>query len=298
MKVIQKKTGLLGDLPDDQFDPKLYDRADGAPVVDKTNGGIATQQKQTNVQPNIQLFVKNASAAGYSTKQINDFLSEQQKLQQTVSGGPQGADAVAEIMKQGGSDFISKGKDKDARSAIAETILKMGGVDPYRKAMPLRDLVSEDEDKTLTGATDLLTKIDVASPNFGKEKDVWGGTGPIAQFIPGWLRTEEGRQKIASAEQVRALYQQLISGKVVSEQEAQRLKAFLPAASKTETQNKEDLDRLKKGIDVNIKLFEIGKREGLTPSEAYRKYGQEVIFGKKSDNKSGGGSRFTIESIE
>lgn len=242
-------------------------------------------------------FVQRATAAGYSLKQINDFMAEHNRLRDNMSTSPSGADAVAEVMKQGGSTFVGKGKDKDARSAIAETILKMGGVGKYREAMPLKDLVSDDEDKTLSGATDLLTKIDVAQPNFGPDQDKVGGTGPIAQYIPSWLRTPEGREKIATSEQVRALYQQLISGKVVSEQEAQRLKAFLPAASKTETQNAEDLARLKEGIEINLKIFEKAKREGLTAGEAYRKYGKEFIGGGGTSRKSSG-SRFTIESVE
>lgn len=211
-------------------------------------------------------------------------------------------EAIAQAMKQGGSKFIDKGKDKDARSAIALEIAKMGGVAKYREALPLRDLVTDKENEDLDATTDL--KIDVARSIPGFQEETPGGTGPFAQFIPDYLRSPEGRDKVSNVERIRSTYQKVISGLVVSDREAERLKAFLPAKSKTETQNREDLQRLQNGIDISLQLFEKAKREGLTPNEAYDKYGAETLkkyginlTGSRTPTQTSG-SRFTIEAIE
>ena len=224
----------------------------------------------------IELFRQAAISKGYKPEQVNAFIGSM--------GIPIGTEAVSEIMKQGGSSFINKGKSKDERISIAEEILNSGGLSEYRKALPLTDLADDKEKEGLTATTDLLSKIDRALPSM--QKDTIGGTGPLAQFIPGFLGTTEGREARATPEMVRAAYQQMISGKVVSEQEAKRLARFLPTKGKTETQNREDLQRLKDGIDLNLQLFEKGKREGLTTNEAYTKYGKDILkeqLGKKDE---------------
>jgi len=113
------------------------------------------------------------------------------------------------------------------------------------------------------------------------------GGGPVTRFIPGFARGEAGREEVETVEQVRAAYQQMISGKVLTEQEAKRLKVFLPHMGKTDTQNREDLERLREGIELNLKLFELGKREGLTPDQAYMKYGRQIL----GEQVVGGGDR-------
>lgn len=189
-------------------------------------------------------------------------------------------EAIQQVVTQGGSDFINKGKTKDERMAIAQEVMKAGGMDKYRQLLPLKDLSTEKELTGIQSSVDLKGKIDTSLPNF--EQDTAGGTGPLAQYIPFFLRSPEGREKVAGVEQVRALYQQMISGKVISDREAERLKQFLPTKGKTETNNREDLKRLKDGIDLNLKLFEKGKREGLTANEAYDKYGAEIIGSQRN----------------
>ena len=211
---------------------------------------------------------------------------------------PMGADAVAAAMKGGGSDFINQGKDMSARTAIAETIAKMGGVDKYRQQMPLNALLTQQERDQELATQNLQSAVDTALPNF--QKDELGGTGPLAQFIPGWMRSKAGQDKVANASRVQSLYAQLVSGKVISEPEMQRLSGFLPTAGKTESQNKRDLERLSEGIVKNMKLFEMGKREGLTPNEAYMKYGKEIIgsSGTPVKQKTSGGSKYKIEAVQ
>lgn len=217
--------------------------------------------------------------------------------QSTTPNTPTGADAVAEAMRQGGSQFIQQGKDVAARNAIAETILKLGGVNKYRQQLPLNDLLNPAEKTSETAATDLQREIDYSLPAF--QKDELGGTGPVAQYIPGFLRTPAGREKVADVGKVQALYQQMISGKVVSDREVERLSQFLPTKGKTETQNREDFLRLKKGIEDNLTLFEKAKREGLTPNEAYQKYGSSVIRSDGTPKKqSSGGSKYKIEAVQ
>jgi len=229
-----------------------------------------------------------------------------------VSGTEEGKispmQAIAEVMKQGGSEFVNKGNDKDARSAIAQEIMRMGGVSEYRNVLPLKDLVTEKENEGLTASTDLKAKIAASLPGF--EKDVIGGTGPIAgrifdaPIIGGLLQSlasPETREKRRNAGNIMALYQQMISGKVVSDKEVERLQTFLPSGNKSETQNREDMKRLQDRIDTNFQLFEIAKREGLTTNEAYDKYAKIqnnklVISKPKNTNKSK--TKFSIESIE
>jgi len=125
-------------------------------------------------------------------------------------------EAISLAMKQGGSEFVNKGKTKDERSAIAQEIAKMGGVSGYRNALPLKDLATEAENTGLTASTDLKSKIDRSLPQF--EKDVMGGTGPIAgrlfdiPVLGGVLQSmasPETRSKRADAGQIMSLYHQM-----------------------------------------------------------------------------------------
>ena len=134
-------------------------------------------------------------------------------------------EAISTAMREGGSEFINRGKTKDERAAIAQEIAKMGGVGKYREALPLQDLLSDKESESMRASTDLKSKIDLSLPNF--EKDIMGGTGPLAQFIPGFLRSPQGREKVANVGEITALYQQMISGKVVSDAEVKRLKQWM-----------------------------------------------------------------------
>ena len=129
--------------------------------------------------------------------------------------------AISDAMQQGGSDFVNKGKTLDERTAIAQAIAKLGGVDKYRQVLPLSDLVTEKEGEGLKSSADLKSKLDLSLPNF--LEDTPGGTGPLAQFIPGFLRSPAGREKVADVGEIKALYQQMISGKVVSDKETERV---------------------------------------------------------------------------
>ena len=84
-----------------------------------------------------------------------------------------GAEAVAEVMKQGGSDFINKGKDIASRVAIAESILDSGGVAGYRKLVPLEDLATDKEKDGLADVTSLLSQIERSEKAIGTSP--WGG---------------------------------------------------------------------------------------------------------------------------
>ena len=88
-------------------------------------------------------------------------------------GKPAGAEAVAEVMKQGGSDFINKGKDIASRVAIAESILDSGGVAGYRKLVPLEDLATDKEKDGLADVTSLLSQIERSEKAIGTSP--WGG---------------------------------------------------------------------------------------------------------------------------
>jgi len=249
-----------------------------------------------------EIVIDQAQEFGIDPKIALERYKSQLAVQKAVEDSnkpkfPEGADAVAIAMQQGGGDFINKGKDVGSRNAIAETIARMGGVTKYRDQLPLNDLLTQPERDQELATQNLQSAVDTALPNF--KKDTLGGTGPLAQFIPSFLRSQAGQDKIANASRVQSLYAQLVSGKVISEPEMQRLSGFLPTAGKNESVNKRDLERLSTGIVNNMKLFEKGKREGLTPNEAYTKYGKDIIGtdGTRVKNKSGN-SKYSIESVK
>lgn len=186
-----------------------------------------------------------------------------------------GEDAVAEVINQGGSSLIRKGGSKDERFAIAESILEAGGVDQYKKRLPLRELITEKEIGDLKTQTDLNTMITQALSSFGDKSGI--GTGFFAQLIPGFVAGKTTRAQRRAVESVRSTYQKLISGATVSDAEVKRLSKFLPTSGKTEKQNIEDLQKLQRDININQRIFEIGKREGLTANQAFEEYGRQIF---------------------
>lgn len=89
-----------------------------------------------------------------------------------------GTKAIAAVTAQGGSDLINMGKDKESQKAIAESILKAGGVKAYRDQLP----GSEIKKNILQDVEDLLAA------------DTSGIAGVVRYgFVPG---TEANRQQI------------------------------------------------------------------------------------------------------
>jgi hypothetical protein len=199
-------------------------------------------------------------------------LSEQEFAQRELVG----EDAVAEVIKQGGSDLVRKGGTKDERYAIAESILRSGGIQQYKQQIPLIELITNSEEKDIKTQTDLLQLIDQGVALFSGT-DVKTGTGPFAALIPGFLAGEKTRSLRRVVENVKAQYAKIISGATVSDREMSRLEKFLPTSGKTETENLEDLKQLSKDLMINQLIFEKGKREGLTANQAYSEYGQEIF---------------------
>lgn len=192
---------------------------------------------------------------------------------------PTGNAAIAEVLRQGGADFINKVTNPSQKIAIAEDILRLGGVKAYRNEVPLDSLFDDRQRESAKTASDLLFNIDRAAELFGGG-DKYGGTGPVAQifnqeFNP--FRSENTKEMTRLVEKVRADYQKLISGVAISEQEAKRLSTFLPTKGKNESTNYGDLKALSNGIKANLELFELGVREGLTPNETYKKYGKQIL---------------------
>jgi hypothetical protein len=204
-----------------------------------------------------------------------------------------GVDAISEVAKQGGESILKKYKTVAERSAIAEDILKSGGWDEYRKQVPLESLTTEDEDNELRTTTNLLVTMDRALGALPTGDEI-GGTGPIAGLINENFVSDKTKEMRRAVTDVEKTFLQLISGKVISDKEVARLHDILPKANKTESANVRDIQRLREGINFGIKLFELGKREGLTANQAYDKYGKDlademgVNIGQdnKKDNKS------------
>lgn len=205
-----------------------------------------------------------------------------------------GTEAVAEVIKQGGSELLNQAKDKEARKALAEEIVSMGGVSEYRKQLPIDSLINDAERSEIQKNATLLSQIDQAIPVFSAG-DKSGGTGPIAGLLPGFISPEKTREMRRQVGAITTQFQQLISGKVISDKEVKRLAAFLPNQYKSESENMGDLVKLKSEIEKNMSLFEKAKQEGLTANQAYDKYGKQIIQGqsgtikvkRKSDGKVG-----------
>ena len=205
-----------------------------------------------------------------------DGLLEPLSDEEKMSRGLVGEEAVAEVIRQGGSDLIQKGGTKDERYAIAEGILKSGGISEYKKQIPLIELINDKEETDIQTQTDLLQLIDQGINLFSGQKTKLG-TGPLAALIPGFAAGETTRNLRRSVENVKSQYAKILSGATISDNEMKRLEQFLPSSNKTEQQNLEDLKKLSRDIQINQLIFEKGKREGLTANQAYNKYGKEVF---------------------
>lgn len=197
--------------------------------------------------------------------------------------------AVAQVLKQGGADILNQAKDASSRKALAEEIMRMGGVSEYKKQLPLDSLLTEKERGDIDLATELEAKVDGAISAFSGGNQLMG-TGPLAKLVPGFIAGEQTREMRRQVNDIRAQYQKIISGATVSDAEAARLAKFLPTESKTEAENLGDLQKLARDLKINMEIFEMGKREGLTANEAYRKYGKEV-FARYGQNNEGTNSK-------
>jgi hypothetical protein len=281
MLVRNKSTGKLVYIDPNEFNAQYEQVNDPRYTKDPYANVKATAPQEPDqlgqIQQDLQRGFVGASGNPLQQGRYGDAWEDAQNL---FSKSKSAADVISEVRKQGGGDLIDKARTKDERIAVAQEILDAGGVVAYKQLLPLKELATEKEIAGLEAKTDLLTQINMAQPAMAKEKI--GGTGPIVG-LPGIsaladiFGSPEGREARATPEAVRATYQQMISGKVVSDREAARLKAFLPLKTKTETQNAQDLERLAFRLELNMKLFERAKRENLTPNEAYDKYGKEMV---------------------
>lgn len=263
--------------------------------------GLIRQQKQdenTVIERKMQIAKLNEEVL----KPKNLKMDENGEVtglsaEELAANGPilkKGTQAVSEVLKQGGSDVLNQAKDVNARTALAEEILKTGGVSEYRKQLPLDSLLNDAERTEIQKNATLLSQIDQAIPVFSSG-DKSGGTGPIAGLLPGFISPEKTREMRRQVGAITTQFQQLISGKVISDKEVKRLAAFLPNQYKSESENMGDLVKLKSEIEKNMSLFEKAKQEGITANQAYDKYGKETIQGqsgtikvkRKSDGKVG-----------
>jgi hypothetical protein len=250
----------------------------------KTLAAIFNQEEK-----NLDIANKKADLLGKGYKADGQNLIPLTEAEKQAAGFV-GESAVAEVIKQGGRDFITGGSAAE-RQAIAEEILRSGGVKEYRKLLPLTNLVSTTELNALQDQTDLDVLLSQAINYFENNKS-FTGTGLFAQLVPGAVAGETTREMRRQIETIKALYAKAISGATISDREMKRLATFLPSSGKNEAENLGDLEKLQRDIKINQEIFELGKREGLTSNQAFDKYGKE-IFSKYgvdlgSDEKTNG----------
>jgi hypothetical protein len=242
-------------------------------------------------------------------KMQNQKLKNEQLIKEiermSDSSSLTGQSAVKEVYNQGGRNFLEKSAGtRQERESLAEAIMQAGGYDEFIKNADLLELTSGKEKEALTSQSDLLGKIQRAIQMFSGGDQAMG-TGPLAKFVPGFISGETTREMRRQVENLRADYQKAISGATVSDQEAKRLEAFLPTKGKTEPENLGDLQKLAKDLEINMKIFEIGKRNNLTPNQALKQYGKQIFeqYGVKYpyDAKTGKPDKvdgYIIEKVE
>lgn len=203
-----------------------------------------------------------------------DFQVPLTPVQEKTKAAEKTASAIANVTKQGGAGFLKKLGSKEERAAVAEDIEASGGWNAYKETLPLDVLLDDKESDEVKKQTDLLRVIETAVPLFAQESAT--GTGPLARFIPGFAAGRSTREKREYVSDIQSQFIKAISGATVAEGEVKRLRGFLPDAGKTETENLQNLERLRDGIITNQRLFEIAKRQGITPYEAYVQFGESL----------------------
>lgn len=171
------------------------------------------------------------------------------------------------------------GKDKDARSAQAGAMQKLG-IDGYFKASALPDLLNDKELVAREAATALLNSASsiysqVQNQN-GKTKNVQG-IGPLGQLRPGFLTNTEGKTLKQDIVNLTAAKMKEISGAAISDKEVQRLSKALPQVGDTEGVILTKAKNIADAIEIGLEMQEVAKRERLTLDEAYRKYGTDAF---------------------
>jgi hypothetical protein len=230
---------------------------------------------------------------------IMDYKKTLESSSDTSTGVPSvdmldDATAVARIKNKYGPN-VSLGNTQAERGARAKLLLAK---EANGEKVDYVDLLSEKEYTKLNEATDSLSGVDRGLATLGKygNKSQLGGTGAIIGNInegtlPGAIFIgEKERDMRRAVTDVASAYQKFLSGVAVSAQEMVRLEGLLPSQKKPEDANIADMERLKKGMEINLELDKRAKLNKMTPDEAYKKFGQEVFtqFGEKfpeSQNK-------------
>lgn len=246
-----------------------------------------------------------ATPDDYLITPTGEQFTDEQKAASRLTGEA----AILEVKRQAGDLWktLTKGVSVKNMAAFAEEILRSGGVSEFRKTALFDSLLDETELTEMDQVKDIRQALGTAAASF-ETRTGGPGTGPIAdlplvgKFFD--IFSADTAELKAQAEKVKTMYAQLISGKVISDKEIERLRRFLPDPKKTETRNVQDIERLQKDIQINLELFERGKREGLSANEAFDKYGAEfgLIEGETDTNTvkviSPSGERGTIDRSE
>lgn len=282
-------TGKSYDLPEDSLygDLSVSEREQRR-VFDQMRQDIANQMTPAD------LFAKYGDVVGFNDiisayNQSSPWGPAKESLEELramyeaggVSSVITGDQALQEVMNQGGANLLT-GSTLAERTAQAQAIMKMGGVDAYRQNLDLASLMSEKELSANAALGDFARQVQMSLGDFqGKEGS--GGTGLFAGMLPRPIAGQKARDLRRSASSISSEKIKELSGAAVSEQEAERLSQFLPTRFKSETENTADLQRLANGIAINQELFEIAKRNNLTLTQALYQYGPQV-FEKYGEN--------------
>jgi len=279
----------------DPYTGKSYDLPKGSSygdlsVSEREQQRVFEQMRQdiANRMTPADLFTKYAGVVGF-----NDIMTEynaaspwgpaKESLEELRAmydaGGASsimpGDRALQEVMNQGGARLLT-GSSLAERTAQAQAIMQMGGVDAYRRKLDLPDLLTDKELAADQAMTDLAAQVQAALGKFANQEGP-GGTGLIAGLVPYSFSGERAKSLRRALSGISSEKIKELSGAAVSEQEAARLEGFLPTKWKSETDNYNDLLRLYNGIAINRELFELAKRNNLTPTQALYQYGPEVF---------------------
>lgn len=267
----------------------------------------AVEQAASPFSPELEMTARDKEA-NILAELVN--LSEKQKSSQPTIDPETGLpdysnvdeDTALAIVNKDGRRLLSGGLNE--KKAQAQAILSYGSVDNYLQKAPLSDIYSlktfENEAKADEAGFDLLRRVNAAQAYFqpGASDDFFG-TGNLTGFLAGrkgFLRGGKQREAQAVLGELSAEKINELSGAAVSDQEFQRLKAFIPTATMQEGEVASQLDKMAKAVEMNLQAREDAVRSGMTVSEYWKKNKDQYLSKYGFSNEENKSSQIDISS--
>lgn len=191
-------------------------------------------------------------------------------------------DPVKEVVRQGGGEFL-KGLPVSTQKSKAQAILEQGGVEGWRKTIPIDELLPKDKFTKYQSADSLKEDLKTIQQFFpsGTQADVGFGennlTGPITSRL-GFLRNNKQQQAQSLISQMETQKIKELSGVAVSPTEFQRMHAWLPDPKDQENEVAVKTDALLRRIQLQQAVLERSARENIEPGQYLDKHDKELFM--------------------